>query len=88
MKKKNLIVFGAGGHAVSCIDLILNQGKFNTDFGFNKIKIPITINKKFSDKYLKKIGFKSKISDDGNRYLSKGEYILKVDNQHLKFSVK
>ena len=66
----------------------LNQGNFNTDYGFNKIKIPITIDKKLSDKYLKKIGFNSKISDDGNRYLSKGEYILKVDNQELKFSVK
>ena len=41
-----------------------------------------------SGKHLKKIGFNAKISDDGNRYLSKGEYILKVDNQELKFSVK
>ena len=67
---------------------VLNQGNFNTDQGFNKIKIPIVIDKKLSSKYLKKIGFKSKISDDGNRYLSKGEYILKVDNQQLRFSVK
>ena len=66
----------------------LNQGNFNTDYGFNKIKIPIIIDKKLSGKYLKKIGFNAKISDDGNRYLSKGEYILKVDNQELKFSVK
>ena len=67
---------------------VLNQGNFNTDQGFNKIKIPIVIDKKLSSKYLKKIGFKSKISEDGNRYLSKGEYILKVDNQELRFSVK
>ena len=67
---------------------VLNQGNFNTDQGFNKIKIPIVIDKKLSSKYLKKIGFKSKISDDGNRYLCKGEYILKVDNQELRFSVK
>ena len=66
----------------------LNQGNFNTDYGFNKIKIPIIIDKKLSGKHLKKIGFNAKISDDGNRYLSKGEYILKVDNQELKFSVK
>ena len=57
-------------------------------YGFNKIKIPIKIDKKLSGKYLKKIGFNAKISDDGNRYLSKGEYILKVDNQELKLSVK
>lgn len=36
MKKKNLIVFGAGGHAVSCIDLILNQGKFKIKFLIEK----------------------------------------------------
>ena len=67
---------------------VLNQGNFNTDQGFNKIKIPMVIDKKLSSKYLKKIGFKSKVSDDRNRYLSKGEYILKVDNQDLRFSVK
>ena len=67
---------------------ILNKGNFNVDHGFNKVKIPIVVDKKLTSNYLKKIGFVSKISDDGNRYLIKGKYILKVDNQELSFSVK
>ena len=36
MKKKNLIIFGAGGHAVSCIDTILSLGNFNIKFLIEK----------------------------------------------------
>ena len=67
---------------------ILNKGNFIADHGFNKVKIPLLVDKKINSNYLKKIGFISKISDDGNRYLIKGKYILKVDNQELSFSVK
>ena len=66
----------------------LYKGNFNVDHGFNKVKIPIVIDKKFSSNYLKKIGLVLEKSDDGNRYLIKGKYILKVDNQELIFSVK
>ena len=66
----------------------LNKGNFDVDHGFNKIKIPIVIDKKFSSNYLKKIGLVLEKSDDGNRYLTKGKYILKVDNQELSFLVK
>ena len=66
----------------------LYKGNFNVDHGFNKVKLPIVIDKKFSSNYLKKIGLVLEKSDDGNRYLIKGKYILKVDNQELSFSVK
>ena len=29
MKKKNLIIFGAGGHFTSCLDVILKSEKYN-----------------------------------------------------------
>ena len=67
---------------------ILNKGQLNFDKGFNYIEILPIINNSIGAKKLKKIGIVSEKSEDGNIYLSKGDYILKINGISRKFSIK
>ena len=67
---------------------ILNKGKLNLDKGFNNIEIMPMINYSIATKKLKKIGISSEKSEDGNIYLPKGDYILKINDFSRKFSIK
>ena len=55
---------------------ILNKGQLNFDKGFNNVEILPIINHSIAAKKLKKIGISSEKSEDGNIYLSKGDFIL------------
>ena len=67
---------------------ILNKGQLNFDKGFNNVEILPIINHSIAAKKLKKIGISSEKSEDGNIYLSKGDFILKINGFSRKFSVK
>ena len=67
---------------------ILNKGQLNFDKGFNYIEILPIIDNSIGAKKLKKIGIVSEKSEDGNIYLPKGDYILKINGISRKFSIK
>ena len=62
-----------------------NKEEINLEKGFQSFKIPIEhsptlINKKNKNNFFK--------SDNGNYFLNKGEYILKLDQISKKFKIK
>ena len=67
---------------------ILNKGQLNFDKGFNNIEILPIINESLSNNKLKKIGLSSDKSEDGNIYLSKGDYTLNINGFSRNFSIK
>ena len=67
---------------------ILNKGQLNFDKGFNNIEILPIINESLNKNKLKNIGISSAKSEDGNIYLSKGNYILKINGISRNFSIK
>ena len=67
---------------------ILNQGELKFDKGFNLVEIMPVINTSLNEKKLMKMGLSSKKSDDGNIYLSKGEYRLNISDFSRDFLVK
>ena len=67
---------------------ILNKGQLNFDKGFNYIEILPIINESLNKNKLKKIGLSSNKSEDGNIYLSKGDYKLNINGLSRKFSIK
>ena len=60
----------------------------NFDKGFNNVEILPIINHSIAAKKLNKIGISSEKSEDGNIYLPKGDYILKINDFSRKFSIK
>tara|TARA_B100000242_G_scaffold79076_1_gene52123 strand:- start:846 stop:1232 length:387 start_codon:yes stop_codon:yes gene_type:complete len=67
---------------------ILNKGQLNFDKGFNNIEILPIINESLNKNKLKKIGLSSDKSEDGNIYLSKGDYTLNINGFSRNFSIK
>jgi hypothetical protein len=67
---------------------ILNQGELKLDKGFNLVEVMPIINTSLNEKKLRKMGLSSRKSDDGNIYLSKGEYRLNISDFSRDFLVK
>ena len=67
---------------------ILNKGQLNFDKGFNNIEILPIISESLNKNKLKKIGLSSDKSEDGNIYLSKGNYTLNINGFSRNFSIK
>lgn len=67
---------------------ILNKGHLDIDKGFNISNVLAIVNEKFNNKKAKKIGLDINKYDDGNIYLSKGEYIFTLGALTRRFFVK
>jgi len=66
---------------------ILNNGDAILNKGFNTISILPIVNVDINDNKLKKLSFATNKASDGNIYLGKGEYKLKINNEIKAFNI-